>query len=309
VLETKSPERIELAPTTPRSHTRTDAGRSRATLRPSAHRATGGGDSAVDGPEELAKTLLGVLGFPVERTDMPKKSRPWMTYGAVALLAIVYWFSGDGLARMSHAWGFIPAQWYRLGGITFITSFFVHAGFLHLFGNCYFLLVFGDNVEDHLGKKRFFWLLVFAHIAGMIAHGAFDERLVIGASAGVSGVIAFYALAFPRAQLGFWFLKWFRLKAATAFVLWIILQGLMSWAQLAGVGSVSALGHIGGACVGLVAGMFLRKDRREALRAPERARGVGRPERWAPEPTHVRVPETGYLRTAAQARAAWHERR
>ncbi len=165
---------------------------------------------------------------------------------------------------------FIPTEWYRVGGATLIASFFLHAGVWHLVGNTYFLVVFGDNVEDQLGWKRFAFLLLVAHIAGVAAHGLIDPRSsvpLIGASAGISGVIAYYAVAFPKARLGvlFFFLFWLRLPAYAWLVLWGLFQLLTAHAQLAGTTNVSALGHLGGAAVGFVAALVVRRRRREAL--------------------------------------------
>ena len=77
------------------------------------------------------------------------------------------------------------------------------AGILHLVGNLYFLLIFGDNVEDYLGWRKYLLLIFGATIAGDFVH-LLRNRIhepSIGASGGISAVLVFYALQFPRADL------------------------------------------------------------------------------------------------------------
>ena len=81
-------------------------------------------------------------------------------------------------ARNRVAIRLIPAQATRLHGLTFLTSFFLHAGVIHLIGNMYFLLVFGDDVENFLKPGRYLALIVLAAFIGDIA--AFCGRAEIG---------------------------------------------------------------------------------------------------------------------------------
>jgi membrane associated rhomboid family serine protease len=90
--------------------------------------------------------------------------------------------------------------------LTFVTSFFLHAGIIHLAGNMYFLLAFGHAVENFLRPLRYLALIALAAFIGDLAHIALDPRSqtpCIGASGGIAGVITFYALNFPRMRLAF----------------------------------------------------------------------------------------------------------
>jgi len=226
------------------------------------------------GPDEPWKVLPAVLGLPVECNVPPIACRPWVTWGLSAIVAAVLLATWGSLEAVINDWGFIPSQWQRQHGATLIAAFFLHAGLWHVVGNLYFLIIFGDNVEDDLGRPRFIALLAIAHAAGLIAHAMLEPRSdmpCVGASAGISGVIAYYAVAFPRAQLGlmwrYWFVfRWVRLPAAMAFVLWIGLQMLLAYIQIEGVSSVSALAHLGGAAVGLAMAITLHIQRRATLR-------------------------------------------
>jgi membrane associated rhomboid family serine protease len=145
-------------------------------------------------------------------------------------------------------------------------SFFLHGGIFHLLSNLCFLLVFGDKVEDDLGSGRFLLLLTMATVVGDIVHIAADPDSTlpcIGASGGISGVIAYYALKFPRARLGFLFwifhvFRWVRAPAVVLFVVWIGIQLLGTSNQLAGISNVSYLAHLGGAAVGFVFWLVFR---------------------------------------------------
>ncbi len=213
------------------------------------------------------KWIPAVCGMPVERGTHPLVLRPLLTWGLVLATSLVSIVAFAKLGAIGLQFGLIPAQLWRYGGLTLLTSFFLHAGWLHLIGNLYFLVVFGDNVEDYLGRLQYALLLLLATAAGGLLHAAFNPGStvpLIGASGGISGVITFYALRFPRAQLVillrslfFWPL---RLRASTAFVLWILMQWIGTFGQLAGVTNVSHLGHLGGAGVGLLFWLRWRKN-------------------------------------------------
>jgi membrane associated rhomboid family serine protease len=81
---------------------------------------------------------------------------------------------------------------------------------------------------------------------------------LVGASAGISAVLAYYAITFPNVRLGFlWRIyiafKWVRIPAWSALVIFVLFQLGMAWFQVMGVSNVSALGHLGGLAVGIAA--------------------------------------------------------
>jgi membrane associated rhomboid family serine protease len=102
--------------------------------------------------------------------------------------------------------GLIPAQAFRLHGLTFITSFFLHAGIIHLVGNMYFLLVFGDDAENFLGPLRYIALIALAAFVGDLLHIASAPASTIpciGASGGIAGLITFTPWHFRRRKSAF----------------------------------------------------------------------------------------------------------
>jgi membrane associated rhomboid family serine protease len=221
-------------------------------------------DEALAGgaPAEGWKLLPAILGMPVEVDAPPLAARPVATWGLTGVLIAVFLMTGMGSLESAQEFGFIPSQWSREGGLTLLYSFFLHGGWLHLIGNLYFLVIFGDNVEDRLGKWRFLALALGAHLAGAILHGALEPRSdlpLVGASGGIFGLVAFYALTFPKARLAF-FLRfaWVRVPAWGMLGFFLLLQLLGAWAQIQGFSSTSSLGHLGGIAVGAVAALLCR---------------------------------------------------
>jgi membrane associated rhomboid family serine protease len=221
--------------------------------------------------EDIAKGL----GLPIEQTATRLRRRPVITWSTAGLVTLVSCAAFFDLHRIVDRFGFIPAEAWRLGGMTVVTAFFLHGNPLHLVGNLYFLVVFGDNVEDFLGRASFAALLLVALIAGAALHTSLDvtSRVpCIGASGAISGVIAFYALRFPHARFRFsWQARfsdqWIILAltgaarrnrrdlgfntSASAFVLtWVVLQISVLVLQTRGFVAVSGAAHVGGAIVG-----------------------------------------------------------
>jgi len=210
--------------------------------------------------------LPGILGLPVECEAPARKSRPLATWAVVAVTVAVFLMSMEDPAKAVRQWGFIPSEWARHGGLTSLTSFFIHGGLFHLVANMYFLLIFGDNVEDDLGSLRFVLLLLGAAVFGDVVHAAFDARgqiPCVGASGGVCGVLGYYAVMFPRAKIGvlFRWLFWINFPAFVWLLFYLVIQVLGAFQQMDGHGNVSCLAHLGGLAVGLVAAMAARAVR------------------------------------------------
>ena len=233
-------------------------------------------DDQGEPPEEAWKAIPGMLGMPVEIEAAEMRSLPWMTWGLVLAMGITLLLTVGNLADAVKEWGLIPDQFWRHGGATFLTSFFLHGGPLHLLVNGYFLLIFGYRVEDELGRPRYLLLLALSALFGDVAHILMDPHSgvpCIGASGGISGVIAFYALRFPDARLGLFLrtpfaFRWVRLRAVYAFILWLLLQFVAVAQQLAGIGNVSALAHLGGCLIGVAAFLIWRFREKPAASPP-----------------------------------------
>jgi membrane associated rhomboid family serine protease len=218
-------------------------------------------------PEELWKQIAACFGLPVEFDEPEAQREPWTTWLLSAAIICASLVAFLHLREVVQRFGLIPAEATRLDGLTFVTSFFLHAGIIHLAGNMYFLLAFGHAVENFLRPLRYLALVALAAFIGDLAHIALDPRSqtpCIGASGGIAGVITFYVLNFPRMRLaflwrlGFVWYRWIRLDAWFVFVLWILFQLIGTLEQKAGMSSVSSAAHLGGAAVGVLAWVVWR---------------------------------------------------
>ena len=207
-------------------------------------------------PDSWWKMICSVLGMPVEKEVRPLSRAPLFTWALALSMAVVYFVSLQDPDGAIEKWGFIPGEMWRALGATWVTSLFLHGGLGHLFSNAYFLLIFGDNVEDFLGKLRFLLLFFCAGIAGCACHLWGDPRSdmpLVGASGAIAGVITFYGFKFTRARLTlFIFWRWITFPAWFALLLWVALQCFTVIQQVEGFTNVSGLAHLGGAAVGLV---------------------------------------------------------
>jgi membrane associated rhomboid family serine protease len=171
------------------------------------------------------------------------------------------------------------APWWQ----TLFTSMFMHGGFLHIAGNMLFLWVFGNNIEDRLGRVKF---LLFYLLAGLIA--VYTQALIdtsstaptIGASGAIAGVLGAYALLFPRARVLtlifiIFFVTLVEIPALILLAVWFILQFIPALGQVAvdpgGGQGVAYFAHVGGFVFGLaVAAVMLSISGRRGGEEPPR---------------------------------------
>jgi membrane associated rhomboid family serine protease len=138
----------------------------------------------------------------------------------------------------------------------FLSSMFMHGGFMHIFGNILFLWVFGDNLENMLGHIRYAAFYIVCGFAAGAAQIVMDTDSVIpmlGASGAISGVLGGYLLLFPTRRvraLIFSFLT--EVPAFVALGLWIGFQIIQGYYASAETGGVAYAAHIGGFIAGLV---------------------------------------------------------
>lgn len=234
-------------------------------------------DVGSDIPEEWWKLALAIFGMPVKQDGEAREYVPYSTWGVTLLLVFTGLLSMLLPGLMLLLFGFFPVAYDRFWGLTFATSFLIHGGLVHLLGNLYFLLLFGPAVEDALGHRRVLLLLLLATVAGNVFHMLWNptsEIPCIGASGGISGLLACYALQYPRERIGFllcflYYFRWVHVPAYGMFLIWVIAQALATYHQVTGFSNVSALSHVGGACTGVLFWLVMRKtchaQRRHAL--------------------------------------------
>jgi membrane associated rhomboid family serine protease len=240
------------------------------------------------------------------RDANPTRRTPVVTIGLIAVCAVVFALeltvqSSDGepgLARFFRSYGLIPATLTDAlagrGGslpgalVPVLTSMFVHADLLHIGFNLLFLWIFGNNIEDRLGRPAFlgFYLAggVVAAAAQVVA--APDSGVpIIGASGAIAAVLGAYLVLYPRARVlslvyfGLFF-QLLRLPAVALLGLWFVIQviGAIGSSSAAGDGGVALFAHVGGFVLGVLVGLVLRgagsPDPSRSLRPSDRF-GVG----------------------------------
>jgi len=226
-------------------------------------------------PPDRWQWLPGILGLPVEYDEPVKPLRPWLTWTVCATVVATYFVTFGSLKSVIEDWGFVPVLWVRHGGLTLVSSFFLHAGIVHLVSNMYFFVTFADNVENDLGRPMLFLLLAAAHLVGLLVNCAIDPRgdvPLVGASAGISAVLAYYAVVFSRARLGFlvpWrafyrVSSWIQMPAWMSLAAFAMLQLIGALGQVSGFGRVAYAAHLGGLAVGIGAAVWVRLRRKRA---------------------------------------------
>jgi membrane associated rhomboid family serine protease len=227
------------------------------------------------------------------RDNVPTRKFPVVTVGLIVANVLVFLWevSGRGLDRHVFEYGYYPCKvegpctqpytfladhppWEE----TLFTSMFMHGGIIHIAGNMLFLWIFGNNVEDALGRVRFLLWYLAAGLAATFAQsyitlhfGNVADASIpnVGASGAIAGVLGAYFLLLPRARvltaifLGFFF--FFREIPAVLFLgVWIGLQALSGTLSLttpqAG-GGVAFFAHIGGFVFGLATVYLVTKRR------------------------------------------------
>jgi membrane associated rhomboid family serine protease len=138
--------------------------------------------------------------------------------------------------------------------LTLLTSLFMHGSLWHLLGNMLFLWIFGNNIEDQLGRVRFILFYLLCGVGSSLIHVAFhtDSQIpVIGASGAVSGVMGAYMLLFPRARVRtlvfiFVFITFIDVPAALFLVIWFLSQFALTPDS-----GIAWLAHVGGFALGM----------------------------------------------------------
>jgi membrane associated rhomboid family serine protease len=230
--------------------------------------------------------------LPLGDDNSDRRSTPVLNYALIAINVIVFFvFQGMGNnIRFTYALSTVPqeivsgtdvvtadrvvthpqtGEQFELPGLqptpfsvylTLLTSMFMHGGLAHLFGNMLFLWIFGDNLEDALGKPRYlvFYLLTglaasLAHVAVTFASGGDPLVPSLGASGAISGVLGGYLVLFPRRRVNVMVMRMItQMPAIAAVGIWFAFQLVMGLGSLGAKGGGVAYGaHIGGFVAGL----------------------------------------------------------
>lgn len=230
---------------------------------------------------------------PIGDDNSDRKITPYLNYALIGACVLVFFlFQGVGRnTKFTYAFSTVPAEIisgkdittkkrkvedpvtgkkYKVQGLrktpipvylTLLTAIFMHGSIAHLVGNMLFLFIFGDNLEDRLGRLRYLLFYLVSGVLASLAHVATvvaldQDPLVpsLGASGAISGVLAGYLVLFPRKQVRVIVLR--TLMHVPAFVavgVWFAFQLLHGFLMVGGSsGGVAYGAHIGGFVAGLV---------------------------------------------------------
>ena len=215
----------------------------------------------------------------------PRRRFPAITALIILLNVMVYLYgltlSEQQLEAFYLANGLIPAQLttaLSLGALASIfTSMFLHGGLVHLLSNMLYLWIFGDNVEDRLGKAGYLLFYLLAGTAAVVAQTAVHPSSgtpLIGASGAVAGVMGIYIVLFSAVRVRtmvivLYFVRFIELPAVIVLGMWFVLQIFQGLASVGAdmVGGVAWFAHIGGFALGLLTGFLLKRlGQRDASR-------------------------------------------
>ncbi len=215
--------------------------------------------------------------FPIKDT-IPTRKPPLITWLIIGINVIIFMFElsvpRDVLNKIFYIFGVVPAryshpQWAMWLGLRiddwwpFVTSMFLHGGWMHLISNMWTLWIFGDNVEDRMGHLRFFVFYLLSGIIAGLVHFIFNYNSTIptvGASGAIAGVLGAYMVLFPRANIItlvpiFFYPMFIAIPAVFYLFVWFFsqfLSGLIALASPSNVGGVAWWAHIGGFVFGLI---------------------------------------------------------
>lgn len=215
------------------------------------------------------------------RDDTPRYSTPYVTYFIIALNVVVFLFELSVEAQGPRAmnslireFGVVPRHFLRVASgpdfsmpgmfLPILTSMFLHASWLHIIGNMWFLWIFGDNIEDYLGHFMYLLFYLATGFVAALTHIALNAGSSIpsvGASGAIAGVMGAYFILYPRARvltlvpLIVFFTFWW-LPAWVMLGYWFVVQFLMGTAtsitESQSTGGVAVWAHVGGFVAGIV---------------------------------------------------------
>ena len=195
--------------------------------------------------------------FPI-RDHNPSNGVPYVCYGLITANVVIYFLTYSSFAdpHFLADWTLIPVL---SSPPTYVTSQFLHGSLLHLGGNLLFLWIFGDNLEDRMGKFRFLAFYLASGVAAGLAQTLADPEStvpMVGASGAIAGVMGGYVLLFPRARVDILliFVIFFKIVPIPAWIVlgaWFALQvGAGAMTPIEG-GGVAYWAHAGGFLAGI----------------------------------------------------------
>lgn len=220
--------------------------------------------------------------------DNPTRDVPFVTISLIIICTLAFlWELTSSIPQRQIVYGLgatpailfgehtlAPSLYMVPAWMTAITSMFMHGGWLHLLGNMLFLWIFGNNVEDHMGRLRYLIFYLLCGVIAVFANAVTNTKSMIpmiGASGAIAGVLGAYLILYPRARVLviipiFFFITAVWWPAWLVLLIWFALQILSSLLSGTDHGGIAWLAHIGGFVAGMVlVGVFSRGRRQHRV--------------------------------------------
>ena len=216
--------------------------------------------------------------------DNPTTDRPYVCYCLIAICFFIFLWQSSLPTNLSNEavynFGVVPAallgdqESYITPYLSIFTSMFMHGSWMHLIGNMVFLWIFGDNIEDSMGRVKFFAFYLLSGIGAAYLQALIDPSStipMIGASGAIAGVLGGYLLLHPKANVNvlMWiiiFISVIRIPAYIVLGFWII--GQFFNASFGAEGGVAYFAHIGGFVAGMILIPFFKRTNISLFQEP-----------------------------------------
>ncbi len=228
--------------------------------------------------------------FPIKDYN-PTRTVPYITIALIIINVVVFMYqgylAGDQLGKFVNNYSMVPYEVTHMKNVkvlvgndrfgypifeereigpvsSIFSSMFMHGSIMHLLGNMLFLWIFGNNVEDYLGKTQFIFFYLVSGFGASAVHIIFNFNSlvpVIGASGAVSGVMGAYLFLYPKAKVKtlvfiFIFITFLDIPAKIFLALWFVFQFFYSSG-----GGIAWLAHVGGFVIGALIIIAVKKKK------------------------------------------------
>ena len=231
--------------------------------------------------------------FPIKDT-IPSKRFPVVNFTIIGLNILVFFFevslNEDELNNLIIGLGVVPVRYTELlitsqwdiGAlwllIPLLSNMFLHGGLAHIIGNMWSLWIFGDNVEDRMGRWNYLCFYLLCGLLASITHILSDPTSTvpaIGASGAISGVMGSYMFLYPHSQIIFFvpilFIWFIQLPAFIYLGFWFFTQFMSGTSSLGSSmsGGIAFWAHIGGFVAGAILFRFFLWEKKRKMYADE----------------------------------------
>ena len=211
------------------------------------------------------------------RDSTPSNTFPLVTVCLIIINLLIFSYEttlgSKGLDALIYTFGLVPANYTGFNGswtgyLPFLSSTFLHGSWMHVIGNMWVLWLFGDNVEDKMGRGRFLLFYLLCGLIAGIAHFIFNPTSqvpVVGASGAVAGIMGAYFLMFRRAKVFTYIPPIFLLNIPAWVYLgfWALYQLFFGTFQTVNQGQIAFWAHVGGFAAGMILYRFFLRSKNQ----------------------------------------------